>query len=78
MFDIADPAIITYTPSSNCEGVFHMNKIGETICYCISGSESGYEKVITVSVTDVGGHDYVISQAEPGSGETEKLVQSAG
>lgn len=36
------------------------------------------KRVITVSVTDVGGHDYVISQAEPGSGETEKFVQSAG
>lgn len=36
------------------------------------------KRVITVSVTDVGGHDYVISQAEPGSGETEKICSKCG
>ena len=78
VFDIADPAIITYTPSSNCEGVFHMNKIGETTVTVYPAVNPDMKKVITVSVTDVGGHNYVISQAEPGTGETEKICSKCG
>lgn len=55
-----------------------MNKIGETTVTVYPVVNPDMKRVITVSVTDVGGHDYVISQAEPGSGETEKFVQSAG
>ena len=43
VFDIADPSIISYTPSSNYAGTFHMNKIGETTV-TVSGRESGYEE----------------------------------
>ena len=78
VFDIADPSIISYTPSSNYAGTFHMNKIGETTVTVYPVVNPDMKRVITVSVTDVGGHDYVISQAEPGSGETEKICSKCG
>ena len=55
-----------------------MNKIGETTVTVYPVVNPDMKRVITVSVTDVGGHDYVISQAEPGSGETEKICSKCG
>lgn len=76
--DIADPDIVSYTPDTNCTGVMHMNKIGETTVTIYPQVNPDMKKVYTVSVTDVGGHDYVISKAQPGSGITSKTCSKCG
>ncbi|MGN0394858.1 MAG: fibronectin type III domain-containing protein [Coprococcus sp.] len=78
VFDIADSSVMTYTAATNCTGTFHMNKIGETTVTIYPKVNPDMKNVITVSVTDVGGHDYTIMQAEPGTGITRKICSKCG
>lgn len=70
---IADPAIMSYEPQTNSTGIMHMNRIGKTTVTIYPTENPAVSKSFTISVTDVGGHDYVIKQAVAGVGKTTKV-----
>ena len=77
--DIEDSDILSYTPVTNDSGILHMNAIGKTTLSLYPTENPSLIKNFKVSVTDVGGHDYTISQAShPGSGRTTKTCSKCG
>lgn len=79
MIDIADPRILSYEPQTNYSGNIHMNAAGETTVTIYPVDNPSIAKTYTVSVEDVGGHDYVIKQtAVSGSGKTTKTCTKCG
>lgn len=77
--DIENPNILSYTPITNDSGILHMNAIGKTTLSIYPAENPSLIKTFKVSVTDEGGHDYIINQtSNPGSGRTTKICSKCG
>lgn len=78
VFDIGDTDIVEYDPDTNRMGYMNMKNIGETTVSIYPKADPSLKTIFTIDVTDVGGHDYVYAQAEPGSGVTSKTCSKCG
>lgn len=78
IFDIGNPDILLYEPSTNSSGTMHMLGIGETTVTIYPAENPSMAKSFHVSVTDVGGHDFVIEEAEEGADTTTKICTKCG
>lgn len=76
--EIEDSDVCYYIATSNVTGYMHMVKPGETTVTIYSRLNPELKSVFKLSVTDVGGHDYVYEQAEPGSGITTRTCSKCG
>ncbi len=78
VFDIKDPSVLSYEQKTNSSGIMHMVHTGKTTVTVYPADNPALSKTYTVSVTDVGGHDYLIRQAQPGAGRTTKTCSKCG